>query len=59
VARIDRAIGHALADPQMKAKLNKIVLEPSYLPSAEFARLQADELKQWAPVVRDSGFTPE
>jgi len=59
VARIDRAIGHALADPQMKAKLNKIVLEPSYLASAEFTRLQADELKQWAPVVRDSGFTPE
>lgn len=59
VARLDQAIAKVLADPELKAKLNKMVIEPSYLPSADFTRLQAAELRQWAPVVRDSGFKPE
>lgn len=59
VARIDQAIGRVLADAQLKAKLNKMVIETSYMPSVEFARLQAAELQQWAPVVRESGFKPE
>jgi tripartite-type tricarboxylate transporter receptor subunit TctC len=59
VMRIDQAIGRIIADPQIKARLNKLVIEPSYLPSAEFTRLQIAELQQWAPVVRDSGFKPE
>jgi tripartite-type tricarboxylate transporter receptor subunit TctC len=59
VARLDQAFGRVLADPQLKAKLNNIVIDVSYLPSAEFTKLQAAELQQWAPVVRDSGFKPE
>lgn len=59
VARLDQAMGKALAMPELKAKLNKLLIEVSYLPSGPFTQLQADELKQWAPVVRDSGFKPE
>lgn len=59
VARLDQALGRVLADPEIKAKLNKLVIEVAYLPSAPFAQLQAAELQQWAPVVRDSGFKPD
>lgn len=59
VNRLDSAIARVLADPEIKARLNKLVIDVSYLPSAEFTRLQAEELKQWAPVVRDSGFKPD
>lgn len=59
VARIDQAIGRVLADPQMKAKMNKMVIEPTYVGSTEFSKQQTAELQQWAPVVRESGFKPE
>lgn len=59
VDRIDQAIGRVLADSQLKAKLNRLVMDTSYMPSAQFRLLQAAELQQWAPIVRDSGFKPE
>jgi len=59
VVRLDDAIGKVLADPAFKARLNKLVIEVSYLRSNEFRKLQAAELQAWAPVVRQSGFKPE
>lgn len=59
VARIDTALARVLASPELNARLHKLVIESAYLPSAEFARLQAQELQQWAPIVRDSGFRPD
>ena len=59
VAQLDQAIGKVMADPVLKDKLNKMMLSPSYVGSADFVRLQAAELEQWAPVVRDSGFKPD
>lgn len=59
VARLDDAFGKALADPALKAKLNKLVIEVSYLHNNDFRKLQAAELQAWAPVVRDSGFKPD
>ncbi|MBO1114041.1 Bug family tripartite tricarboxylate transporter substrate binding protein [Bordetella petrii] len=59
VRRLDEAIGKALSDPPFVDRLNKLVIESAYLPSAEFTRLQEAELRQWAPVIRDSGFNPE
>lgn len=59
VARIDQAMAKAIANPEVKEKLNKLVLQTAYLDSADFTRLQAAELQQWAPVVRDSGFKPD
>ncbi|MDO8778260.1 MAG: tripartite tricarboxylate transporter substrate-binding protein [Burkholderiaceae bacterium] len=59
VTRIDQAIGKVLANPELKAKMNKLVIDVTYLPSDQFAKAQAAELVQWAPVVRDSGFKPD
>lgn len=59
VSRLDQAIGRVLADPALKAKLNRAMIETAYLPSQEFSRLQAAELQQWFTVVRDSGFKPD
>lgn len=59
VAKLDQAIGRVLASPELKARLNKFVIDVSYLPSPQFTQLQAAELKQWEPIVRESGFKPE
>jgi tripartite-type tricarboxylate transporter receptor subunit TctC len=59
VAQIDQALAKVMADPEVQAKLAKLVLQPAYLKSSDFTRLQAAELAQWAPVVRDSGFKPD
>ena len=59
VKQIDQAMAKAIANPDVKEKLNKLVLQTAYLNSADFTRLQAAELQQWAPVVRDSGFKPD
>jgi len=59
VTQIDHAMAKAIANPEVKEKLNKLVLQTAYLNSADFTKLQAAELQQWAPVVRDSGFKPD
>lgn len=59
VQRLDAAIGKALSEPAFIDKMNKLVIESAYLPSADFARLQEDELRLWAPIIRDSGFSPD
>ncbi|WP_184605415.1 Bug family tripartite tricarboxylate transporter substrate binding protein [Variovorax atrisoli] len=59
VARIDAAIAKVIQEKDFKARLNKLMLEPSYLPSQEFTKLQVAELQQWEPVVKASGFTPD
>lgn len=59
VARLDEEIQRVLMDPDFKARVNKLVVNIDYLPSAPFAKLQADELQTWGPVVKSSGFKPE
>ena len=52
-------VGIALLTDLGVAKLAVKAMSASYLPSADFAALQADELRTWAPVVEASGFRPE
>lgn len=59
VSKLDMAFAKILSDASLKAKLNKMVIEVSYLQSSEFTALQKNELQQWAPVVKESGFKPE
>lgn len=59
VTRLDQAFERILSEPAMREQLATKALETSYLPAEDFAKLQADELQMWAPIVRDSGFKPE
>jgi tripartite-type tricarboxylate transporter receptor subunit TctC len=59
VARLNREINAAIADPGMKARLAAIGGEPLPGTSAEFGRLIAEETEKWAKVVRAAGIKPE
>jgi tripartite-type tricarboxylate transporter receptor subunit TctC len=59
VARLNREINAAIADPGMKARLAAIGGEPLPGSPAEFGRLIADETDKWARVVRAAGIKPE
>jgi len=58
VSRLDQAFERILADRGIQDQLALKALETSYLSSAEFSKLQEEELRMWAPIVRDSGFKP-
>jgi tripartite-type tricarboxylate transporter receptor subunit TctC len=59
VARLNREINAAIADPAMKARLAALGGEPLPGTAAEFGRLIADETGKWAKVVRAAGIKPE
>jgi tripartite-type tricarboxylate transporter receptor subunit TctC len=59
VARLNREINAAIADPAMKARLAAIGGEPLPGSSAEFGKLIAEETEKWAKVVRAAGIKPE
>ncbi len=59
VARLNREINAAIADPAMKARLAAIGGEPLPGTSIEFGRLIADETEKWRKVVRAAGIKPE
>jgi tripartite-type tricarboxylate transporter receptor subunit TctC len=59
VARLNREIDAAIADPGMKARFAAIGGEPLPGSPAEFGRLIAEETDKWAKVVRVAGIKPE
>lgn len=59
VDQIDRAAGKVMADPALVEKLNSQMIQAAYQSSSAFRKTQADDLAQWAPVLRASGFKPE
>lgn len=59
IEQIDRAAGKAMADPALVARLNAQMIQAAYQPTSEFRKTQADDLAQWAPVLKASGFKPE
>ncbi len=59
VARLNREINAAIADPAMKARLAAIGGEPLPGSSVEFGRLIAEETEKWSKVVRAAGIKPE
>jgi tripartite-type tricarboxylate transporter receptor subunit TctC len=58
VSQLDKALGITMADAEFVKKLNHLVIQPAYLSSPDFKKLQDEELKSWAPTIRDSGFKP-
>jgi tripartite-type tricarboxylate transporter receptor subunit TctC len=59
VARLNREINAAIADPAMKARLAAIGGEPLPGSPGEFSRLIAEETEKWGKVVRAAGIKPE
>ena len=59
VAKLNREINAALADPALAARLADLAGTPLSASPAEFSALIAEETSKWARVVKQSGATPE
>ena len=51
---LSKAIGEALADPEMKARFADLGAEPMPMTPAEFGNLIADDTQKWAKVIRSA-----
>jgi tripartite-type tricarboxylate transporter receptor subunit TctC len=51
---LSKAIGEALADPEMKARFADLGAEPMPMTPAEFGKLVADDTQKWAKVIRSA-----
>jgi tripartite-type tricarboxylate transporter receptor subunit TctC len=58
IQEISAAVEKALQMPALKAKLAVALMDADYAGPAELAKLQAQELAQWGPIVAASGFKP-
>jgi tripartite-type tricarboxylate transporter receptor subunit TctC len=56
---LNRAIRMALETNEVTAGLNKLSFEIGGTSPAEFAQLVKADIARWAPIVKESGFTPE
>ena len=59
VKRINAALGRALARPDVREKLLKIVFEPAHGSPEQLAQLMRDGTAFWEPVVKASGWVPQ
>jgi tripartite-type tricarboxylate transporter receptor subunit TctC len=57
VARVQELVGEAVAHKDMIASLALIGMEPASLTAAEYRAYLARERTQWAPIVKQSGFS--
>jgi tripartite-type tricarboxylate transporter receptor subunit TctC len=55
IARLNREVNNALADPKMKAKLAELGGDPIPGSPEDFGKLHAAETAKWAKVVKFSG----
>jgi tripartite-type tricarboxylate transporter receptor subunit TctC len=56
---LNRSVRAALQTSEVKAGLGKLSFEIGGTGPAEFARLVKADIARWAPIVKESGFTPE
>jgi tripartite-type tricarboxylate transporter receptor subunit TctC len=59
VAILNKAVGEALEDPRLVARLTEIGGIPKPMTPAEFGRLVADETEKWRKVVEFAGVSVE
>jgi len=57
--RIGRAVRDALADPELRAKIQKMGMEAKSSTPQELDALDRAELERWGKVVKASGYVPE
>ena len=58
-ARLNAAIVAALNEPKMREQLEKEGAAPAAGSSADFAAFVRDDVKHWAPIVKQSGARPD
>jgi tripartite-type tricarboxylate transporter receptor subunit TctC len=59
IARLNRAMKAALADPDISAKLLKVGAVPAATTPEEFSQFLRDELARWGKVIRERGIKEE
>jgi tripartite-type tricarboxylate transporter receptor subunit TctC len=59
IARLNKEINAAFADPTMQARFAAIAGEPMPGPPADFGKLIADETEKWAKIVTSAGLKEE
>lgn len=59
IAKLNKEINAAIADPGMKARLAALGGEPLPGTPAEFGKLIAEETEKWAKVVQAAGLKPD
>jgi tripartite-type tricarboxylate transporter receptor subunit TctC len=59
VQRLNNEIKAVIADPQIKARILDMGVEPNFMGSAEFGEFIAGETEKWGKVVRAANIKPE
>jgi len=57
--KLNAAVVAALNDPKMREQLQREGATPAARSPAEFAAFVRDDVQRWAPIVRQSGATPD
>ena len=55
----NKEIDAIVAEPDMKARLVGLGLQPMSLTSAEFGKFIAGQIDKWAKVIKSAGIKPE
>ncbi|WPH23592.1 tripartite tricarboxylate transporter substrate-binding protein [Variovorax paradoxus] len=58
-ARLEAALLAAMRNPQVRAQIDRMGLEPTGLPGAEVTRIMNEDRAYWRPIVKASGFRSE
>lgn len=56
--RVSAAMVEAIRNPENRAKIEALGMDPTGLPAAELARIHKADYDKWGPVIRASGFKP-
>jgi tripartite-type tricarboxylate transporter receptor subunit TctC len=59
IDKLNKEIDALVAEPQMKARLLGLGVEPKQMTPAEFGTFIADEYEKWADVIRKADVRPE
>jgi tripartite-type tricarboxylate transporter receptor subunit TctC len=59
IAKLNKAINVALADPKLQARFTDLGAEPMIMTPAQLGKYMADETQKWGKVVREANIKPE
>ena len=59
IEKLNKEIDAIVAEPNMKARLVGLGLQPMSLTSAAFGKFIADQIEKWTKVIKSAGIKPE